>query len=179
METDFFRHPSCINHLIVHSDVYPFREKQLVKNKYRLAVTVVTSAERESVLIPPNSSIQIQGYADEILPYNQSLALLQSTEKSIIPTDLDIIPQLVNYNCQGIEPVLMTKAKSKAVCDKYKAYLLGSTKFLTDNNPLTYVFTSAKLDSTGHRCVSRMCYLQSSSHSLALIRNFHSLIIAN
>ena len=66
------------------------REKQLVKNKYRL--TVVKSAERESVLIPPNSEIQIQVYADKILPYNQTLALLQSTEKSVIPT----------------EPVLMT-----------------------------------------------------------------------
>ena len=39
-----------------------------------------------------------------------------------------------------------------AVCYKYKDYLLGSkTKVLTDNNPLTYVLTSAKLDSTGHK----------------------------
>ena len=65
------------------------REKQFVKNKYRLSV--VKSAERESVLIPPNSEIQIQEYADKILPYNLTLALLQSTEKSVIPTDFDVI----------------------------------------------------------------------------------------
>lgn len=38
-----------------------------------------------------------------------------------------------------------------AVSDNFKDYLYG-TKFtiMTDNNPLTYVFTSVKLDATGH-----------------------------
>jgi hypothetical protein len=38
-----------------------------------------------------------------------------------------------------------------AVCDKFKDYLYG-TKFtvLTDNNPMTCVLTTAKLDATGH-----------------------------
>ena len=39
-----------------------------------------------------------------------------------------------------------------AVCDKYKDYLLGSkTKVLTDNKPITYTLTLAKLNSTGHK----------------------------
>ena len=40
-----------------------------------------------------------------------------------------------------------------SVCD----YLLGS-KFVveTDNNPLTYVLTTAKLDATGHRWISEL-----------------------
>ena len=44
-----------------------------------------------------------------------------------------------------------------AVVDKFADYLLGN-KFtvITDNNPLTYVLTSAKLDATGHRWVQAL-----------------------
>ena len=44
-----------------------------------------------------------------------------------------------------------------SVCDKFSDYLLGS-KFVveTDNNPLTYVLTTAKLDATGHRWISEL-----------------------
>ena len=44
-----------------------------------------------------------------------------------------------------------------AVCDKFNEYLYGR-KFivLTDNNPLTYVLTSAKLDACGHRWLSAL-----------------------
>lgn len=39
-----------------------------------------------------------------------------------------------------------------AVCEKFNDYLYGSEfVVLTDNNPLTYVLTSAKLDAAGHR----------------------------
>ena len=39
-----------------------------------------------------------------------------------------------------------------AVTERYHDYLYGNTcTVLTDNNPLTYVLTSAKLDTTGHR----------------------------
>ena len=42
-----------------------------------------------------------------------------------------------------------------AVCEKYHEYLFGSQCLIyTDNNPLTYVTTSAKLDATGHRWAS-------------------------
>lgn len=44
-----------------------------------------------------------------------------------------------------------------AVCDKFKDYLQGSsTKVLTDNNPFSYVLTSAKLDSAGHRWLASL-----------------------
>ena len=44
-----------------------------------------------------------------------------------------------------------------AVCDKLSDYLYGS-KFTvrTDNNPLTYVLTTAKLDATGHRWLAAL-----------------------
>ena len=44
-----------------------------------------------------------------------------------------------------------------AVTDKFHDYLYGN-KFVvkTDNNPLTYVLTSAKLDATGHRWIAQL-----------------------
>uniref|UniRef100_A0A3Q2XXG7 Gypsy retrotransposon integrase-like protein 1 n=1 Tax=Hippocampus comes TaxID=109280 RepID=A0A3Q2XXG7_HIPCM len=44
-----------------------------------------------------------------------------------------------------------------AVCDKFHDYLYGSSfVVLTDNNPLTYVLTSAKLDAAGHRWLAAL-----------------------
>jgi transposase InsO family protein len=44
-----------------------------------------------------------------------------------------------------------------SVCDKFHDYLYGCRfRVVTDNNPLTYVMTSAKLDATGHRWLAAL-----------------------
>ena len=45
-----------------------------------------------------------------------------------------------------------------SVVDKFRDYLWGAPKFLvkTDNNPLTYILTTAKLDATGHRWLAAL-----------------------
>lgn len=44
-----------------------------------------------------------------------------------------------------------------AVCQKFNDYLYGSGYVvLTDNNPLTYVLTSVKLDAAGHRWLAAL-----------------------
>ncbi|CAI5662959.1 unnamed protein product [Oreochromis niloticus] len=44
-----------------------------------------------------------------------------------------------------------------AVCEKFNDYLYGSSfTVLTDNNPLTYVLTTAKLDAAGHRWLAAL-----------------------
>ena len=45
-----------------------------------------------------------------------------------------------------------------AVCEKFHEYRYGSKPFdiYTDNNPLTYVLTSAKLDACGQRWVAKL-----------------------
>ena len=45
-----------------------------------------------------------------------------------------------------------------AVCEKFHEYLYGSKSFevFTDNNPLAYVLTSAKLDACGQRWVAKL-----------------------
>ena len=52
-----------------------------------------------------------------------------------------------------------------AVCDKFSDYLYGSKLTVrTDNNPLTYVLTTAKLDATGHRWLAAL-----SSYKFSLV----------
>ena len=43
-----------------------------------------------------------------------------------------------------------------SICDRWRDYLIGGQKFevITDNNPLTYVLTTARLNATGLRWVS-------------------------
>uniref|UniRef100_A0A669DQG9 ribonuclease H n=1 Tax=Oreochromis niloticus TaxID=8128 RepID=A0A669DQG9_ORENI len=44
-----------------------------------------------------------------------------------------------------------------AVCEKFNDYLYGSSfTVLTDNNPLTYVLTTTKLDAAGHRWLAAL-----------------------
>ena len=46
-----------------------------------------------------------------------------------------------------------------AITDKFHEYLYGSEfQVFTDNNPLTYVLTTAKLDATGHRWVAALSH---------------------
>lgn len=48
-----------------------------------------------------------------------------------------------------------------AVCEKFNDYLYGTSfTVLTDNNPLTYVLTSAKLDAAGHRWLAALSAYQ-------------------
>ena len=60
-----------------------------------------------------------------------------------------------------------------AVCEKCHEYLYGSKSFevFTDNNPLTYVLTSAKLDACGQRWVAKLAnYNFSNTEADALSR---------
>lgn len=45
-----------------------------------------------------------------------------------------------------------------AVCDKFRDYLFYAPHFVvyTDNNPLTYVMSTAKLNTVGHRWVGQL-----------------------
>ena len=53
-----------------------------------------------------------------------------------------------NYSAYKLE----FRALKCSVTEKFHDYLYGNSFLVfTDNNPLTYVLTTAKLDSTGHR----------------------------
>ena len=58
-----------------------------------------------------------------------------------------------NYQVHKLELL----ALKWAITEKFHEYLYGSQfQVYTDNNPLTYVLTTAKLDATGHRWVAAL-----------------------
>ena len=59
-----------------------------------------------------------------------------------------------NYDADKLEFL----ALKWAVTDQFHEYLYGSPKFdvFTDNNPLTYIITTAKLDAMGHRWIASL-----------------------
>lgn len=71
------------------------REKELARNNNRLGI--VESAENFCISIPPNSTVSISGYIDKAIPYQSTTAVLQATSRSVIPSDLDIVPSLTDY----------------------------------------------------------------------------------
>ena len=72
---------------------------------------------------------------------------------------------MIAYASRGLRPSERRYPANKleflalkwAITDKFHDYLMGTTfEVVTDNNPLTYVLTSAKLDATGHRWVAAL-----------------------
>lgn len=62
-------------------------------------------------------------------------------------------PSETNYPAHKLEFL----ALKWAVCDKLIDYLYGNQfEVITDNNPLTYIFTKAKLDATSQRWVGAL-----------------------
>ena len=59
-----------------------------------------------------------------------------------------------NYDAHKLEFL----ALKWAITEQFHEYLYGATRFdvFTDNNPLTYVLTTAKLDAMGHRWVASL-----------------------
>ena len=77
----------------------------------------------------------------------------------------DGVDRAVDYASRSLKPAennypahkLEFLALKWAVTDKFHDYLYGSEfEAVTDNNPLTYVLTSAKLDATGQRWVAAL-----------------------
>ena len=66
-----------------------------------------------------------------------------------------------------------------AVINKFKDYLYGA-KFVvyTDNNPLTYVLSTAKLDATGHRWLAALGAFDFSIRYKPGIRNVDADILS-
>ena len=77
-------------------------------------------------------------------------------------------------NCERRYPThkLEFLALKWAVTDKFFDYLYGAEfTIMTDNNPLTYVLTSAKLDAAGHRWLAALSNLNFSIRYRAGKRN--------
>ena len=107
----------------------------------------------------------ILGYADYTKPFEIHVdasfhglgAILyqqQENQKRVIAfASRGLKPSERNYPAHKLEFL----ALKWAVTDKFHDYLYGQKFHVwTDNNPLTYVLTSARLDATGHRWLARL-----------------------
>jgi hypothetical protein len=106
------------------------------------------------------TSSPILGYADSTLPYELHTDASGFGLGTVLYQEQQGEKRVICYASRGL-----TKAEENypphkleflvlkwAVADKFKDYLYGQQfTVLTDNNPLTYVLTTAKLDATGHR----------------------------
>lgn len=117
------------------------------------------------VLVEKLTSAPILAFADPKLPYvlhtdasgeGLGAALYQEQGgklKVIAYASRGLSKSEKNYPTHKLEYL----ALKWAVCEKFNDYLYGSEfVVLTDNNPLTYVLTSAKLDAAGHRWLAAL-----------------------
>ena len=76
----------------------------------------------------------------------------QNGQRRVIAyTSRSLSPSERNYPADKLEFLTL----KWAITDKFHEYLYDAEfQVFTDNNPLTYVLTTAKLDATGHRWVA-------------------------
>ena len=82
------------------------------------------------------------------------LYLNQDDQRSIIAyASRSLSPSERNYPAHKLEFL----ALKWAITDKFHEYMYGAEfQVFTDNNPLTNILTTAKLDATGHRWVAAL-----------------------
>ena len=112
-------------------------------------------------------SAPILGYANFELPFEIHTDASGTALGAVLYQEQDGFKKVISYASRGLTKSekhypphkLEFLALKWAVCDKFKDYLhVYGTKFtvLTDNNPMTYVLTTAKLDATGHRWLAAL-----------------------
>ena len=114
----------------------------------------------EKLTTPP-----ILAYADYSKPFVINIDASGDGLGAVLYQEQDGLERVIAYASRGLRasesnyPAHKPKflALKWAVCDKFHDYLYGN-KFtvMTDNNPLTYVLTTAKLDATGHRWLAAL-----------------------
>ena len=107
----------------------------------------------------------VLAYADYKLPFKLHTDASSTGLGAVLYQNQEGIDRVVAYASRSLKPAeknypahkLEFLALKWAVTDKFHDYLYGS-KFeaVTDNNPLTYILTSAKLDATGQRWVAAL-----------------------
>ncbi|XP_056017057.1 uncharacterized protein LOC130053684 [Ostrea edulis] len=113
---------------------------------------------RQHLISPP-----ILGYPDMTIPFELHTDASSKGLGAILYQEQAGMKRVIGYASRGLTPAernypahkLEFLALKWSITEKFKDYLYGS-KFtaITDNNPLTYILSNAKLDATGHRWVA-------------------------
>ena len=105
------------------------------------------------------TSPPILAYANYSKPFILNIDASGYGLGAVLYQEKDGLEHVVAYASRGLRAnecnypahKLEFSALKWAVCDKFNDYLYGNELMVrTDNNPLTYVLTTAKLDATGH-----------------------------
>ena len=139
------------------------------KRKYKTKQTPFTWGESQQnsfdMIISKLTNPPILAYADYSKPFKLHTDASGSGLGAVLYQSQDGKDRVVAYASRSLKPSernypahkLEFLALKWAVCEKYHDYLYGNKfEVLTDNNPLTYVFTTAKLDATGQRWVAAL-----------------------
>nr|KAG5692734.1 hypothetical protein BaRGS_033845 [Batillaria attramentaria] len=111
------------------------------------------------------SSPPILGYADYKLPFELHTDASGQGLGAVLYQEQEGCKRVIAYASRSLSHAeknypahkLEFLALKWAITEKFKDYLYGATFVVyTDNNPLTYVLTSAKLDATGHRWLAAL-----------------------
>ena len=107
----------------------------------------------------------VLGFADYSVPYELEVDASRDGLGAILYQKIDGVRRPIYFASRGLSTSERNYPSHKleflglkwAVTDKFKDYLFGA-KFTvkTDNNPLTYILTTAKLDATGHRWLAEL-----------------------
>ena len=116
-------------------------------------------------LIEKLTSPAILAYADYRLPFKLHADACCSGLGAILYQNHDGVDRVISYASRSLKPSERNypahkpefRALKWAVTEKFHDYLHGTEfEVVTDNNPLTYVFTTAKLDATGQRWLAEL-----------------------
>ena len=156
-----------LNDLLVGLDTNPKASRK--KKTSKKQVLFEWSEEHQQsfeTLIDKLTSPPVLAYADCRLPFSVHTDASTSGLGAVLYQKQDGKERVVAYASRSLKPSeknypahkLEFLALKWAISEKFRDYLYGSKfEVLTDNNPLTYVLTTAKLDATGQRWVASLC----------------------
>lgn len=140
------------------------KQQQSTKWKWGKEQTAAFEALKDKLTTPP-----ILGYPDFSLPFELHTDACGTGLGAVLYQKQHGHNRVIAYASRGLSrseknyPThkLEFLALKWAITEKFSDYLMGQTfSVYTDNNPLTYILTSAKLDATGHRWVAALSAYQ-------------------
>ena len=142
-------------------------KKTKAKKKTKQTPFVWTEAQqtafdslKEKLMKPP-----VLAYADYSMPFKLHTDASSTGLGAVLYQNQEGIDRVVAYASRSLKPSernypahkLEFLALKWSVTEKFHDYLYGARfEVVTDNNPLTYVFTTAKLDATGQRWLAAL-----------------------
>ena len=162
---DFSRIAKPLHDLLIGSQNFKWKGR---KKKSRLVASWKWGEEQQTAFDKIRKFLTeapILGYADYRLPFEVHTDASTTGLGAVLYQVQDGVQRVIAYASRSLKPSerrypahkLEFLALKWAVTEKFHEYLYGTHfEVKTDNNPLTYVLTSAKLDATGHRWLASL-----------------------